>query len=163
MDNKMKKMKIWLAPVVVVMMAAFLYSCSTAQQATGVRPDSAFTFQVQTVNPMGGSSRQITGDYTLRFSKGRVQADLPYFGRAYSAPINTTDGGIKLNTNEFQYDLKEKRKGWEIVIRPANQRDVQMMVLSVSENGYGTLQVTPANRQAISYYGRVTQNDLASN
>lgn len=162
MLTRMKYIKIWLAPLVVVMMAAFLYSCSTAHQATGVRPDS-FTFEVQTVNPMGGNARQITGDYTLKFSKARVQADLPYFGRAYSAPINTTDGGIRLNTTEFEYDLREKRKGWEIVIRPANQRDVQMMVLLVSENGYGTLQVTSTNRQAISYYGRVKRNDLVNN
>src|SRR5687767_1090254 len=157
------KQKLGFAAMLLALTAFFSSGCSTAQEASGARPDSAFTFEVQTVNPVSGSSRQITGNYTFKFSKNLVQADLPYFGRAYSAPLNPGEGGIKLNTPDFRYELKQKRKGWEMVVRPDNQRDVQMMVLSVSENGYGTLQVTSTNRQSISYYGRVRQNDLVNN
>lgn len=159
----MKHIRISFAVLMVITAALFTSGCSTVQQASGARPDSAFTFEVQTVNPLTGSSRQITGDYTLKFSKSQLQVDLPYFGRAYAAPVNPSDGGIKLKTPDFRYEVKEKRKGWEMVIRPDNQRDVQMMVLTVSDNGYGTLQVTSTNRQSISYYGRVRQSDLVNN
>jgi hypothetical protein len=158
-----KEMKTGASALLFVMMAAFTAGCGTTQQASLTSPDSAFTFEAQTVNPVGGSSRQITGDYILRFSRSRVQVDLPYFGRSYSAPVNPTEGGIKLNTTAFGYEVKKKRRGWEMVIRPDEQRNVQVMVLSVSENGYGTLQVTSTNRQSISYYGRVRQNDLVNN
>ena len=160
-----RKMKnnIWFAVLLVPVVAAITLGCSTAQPAASARPDSAFIFEVQTVNPLGGSARQITGDYSLKFAKDRVEADLPYFGRVYSAPTNPAGGGIRLNTSDFRYEPKETRKGWEIVIRPDSQQDIQMMVLSVSQNGFGTLQVTSTNRQRISYYGRVRQNGLVNN
>lgn len=159
----MKRIQALHGTLLVLLFAGLGFGCSTARQAPVSGPDSAFKFEVQTVNPLNGSSRQITGDYGLHFSKTALRVDLPYFGRSYSAPVNPSEGGIKLNTDEFRYEVNEKRKGWELVIRPDNQRDVQMMVLSVSESGFGTLQVTSTNRQSISYYGRVQQRDMVNN
>lgn len=147
----------------LALLAGIGFNCSTPRQSAVASLDTAFVFEVQTVNPLTGGNRQITGDYQLKFSKSLLQADLPYFGRSYSAPVNPAEGGIRLNTSAFKYQVNQKKKGWEMVIRPDNQKDIQMMVLSVSENGYGTLQVTSTNRQSISYYGQVRRKDLANN
>ena len=113
-----------------------------------------YIFVAQTALPLQGRVRQLTTDYTLKVSKDTVIADLPYFGRAYSAPIGTSGGGIQFTSTKFEYTSTERKKGgWSISIKPKESQDVRELSLSISENGYASLQVISNNRQAISFNG----------
>lgn len=116
-----------------------------------------FVFKAQSVSPTGGNLRQLNTDYDLRVFGDTVRTFLPYFGRSYSAPIGATDGGIKFTSTDFDYKLAERKKDRvEVLIRPKDAQDVRQMLLSVSKNGYASLQVLSNNRQPISFNGYIT-------
>jgi hypothetical protein len=115
-----------------------------------------YVFKAQQVMPLGGRTIQLTPDYDVRVTKDSVQAYLPYFGRAYSANIGSSEGGIKFNSKQFDYTIKEKKGGWDITIKPKDAQDVQLLVFSIYNNGNVSLNVNSTNRQSISYYGYVT-------
>ncbi|HJT74166.1 MAG TPA: DUF4251 domain-containing protein [Chitinophaga sp.] len=118
-----------------------------------------YVFKVQTVQPMQPSpNRQITSDYDLKISPDTVISYLPYFGRAYVAPIDPSQGGIKFTSTKFEYTSKERKKGgWDILIKPQDTQEARQLVLTVSDNGYATLQVLGNNRQPISYGGYIDE------
>ena len=122
-----------------------------------------YVFKANYVMPMRGISRSLTSDYDLTVSKDTVSAFLPYFGRAYTAPYNPTDGGIKFTNTHFTYTSKPGKKGgWSIIIKPTGKdknisdwRDVQILRLDISVDGYASLQVTSSNRDPISFNGTI--------
>jgi len=117
-----------------------------------------YIFIPQSAMPLSGRVRQLTFDYSLKITKDTLDCYLPYFGRAYSAPIDATQGGIQFVTSSFEYTATPRKKsGWDISIKPKDTRDVQQMQLSVSETGYASLQVISTNRQAISFNGYITE------
>src|SRR5689334_12089237 len=111
----MKSLKSAL-PVFYSIIALFgIMVTSSAQKPAATGPtvkamiDSQdYVFQAQNVTPMSGRQRFLTSDYTVSVSRDTVDSDLPYFGRAYSAPINTTDGGIKFVSTDFDYKLQPR-------------------------------------------------------
>ena len=118
-----------------------------------------YRFIAQTAIPMGGATRHLSGgDYDLTVSKDTVIAYLPYFGRAYSAPIGSGQGGIQFTSTKFDYVVTPTKKGgWDISIKPKDVQDVTQLNLSVSSAGYASLQVTSVNRQSISFNGEVVK------
>lgn len=118
-----------------------------------------YVFQAQTVFPMRGRSRQIAGDgYDVYVSKDTVISFLPYFGRAYTAPMDPSQGGIQFTSTKFDYAEEDgKDGGWNITIKPTDVRDVQQFYLTVSKDGYASLQVTSTNRQPISFNGIIRE------
>lgn len=115
-----------------------------------------YAFKAQTMFPMSGRSRVLTSDYDLRVSKDTVISYLPYFGRAYSASLDPSDNGIQFTSVNFDYTVTEKKKGgWDIIIKPKDYSNVQQLSLSVSADGYASLQVTSTNRQSISFNGTI--------
>ncbi len=122
-----------------------------------------YAFKANYVIPMSMSPRALTSDYDVRVTKGKLEVYLPYFGRAYSAPRDLNDGGIKLNTTDFDYKAVERKKGgWDIIIKPKKTtintvNDVQILRLDVSTDGYASLQVTSGSRQPISFNGYIEE------
>lgn len=115
-----------------------------------------YVFVAQTVLPIGGRSINLTSPYNLKVSGDTVVSDLPYFGRAFVAPIDPSEAGIQFTSTNFNYNLKERKKGgWDIAILPKDTKDVRQMTLNVTEGGYGTLQVISNNKQQISYNGYI--------
>lgn len=117
-----------------------------------------FTFTAQSVNPMRGATRNLTSEYDLKVQPDTVTAYLPFFGRAYTAPIDPNEGGIKFTSTKFSYSAQPKKNGYQIIIKPTDTKDVRQMVLDASFNGYGTLSITNLNRDPISFYGTVDAN-----
>ena len=115
-----------------------------------------FLFEPQIVLPTSGRSRQIGSQgYQMKVSGDSLVSYLPYFGRAYSAPMN---GGNALDftTTKFDYSVTDKKKGgWDVLIRPKDNSDVREFALTVSENGFATLRALSNNRQPISFNGKV--------
>jgi len=112
-----------------------------------------FVFTPQTVHPMGGGTRQVTPDFDLTVSFDSVISYLPYFGRAFS--VMPGEPGISFSSSRFAYRIREVKKGWEVYIKPGDNRDIRLLQLTVFKNGYANLFVNSNNRQAINYYGYI--------
>ena len=118
-----------------------------------------FIFHAQSASPLGGATVQLTSPYDLRISNDSLVSHLPYFGRSFSGGY-TGESGIQFTSTSYDYKVKErKRGGWEIRLKPKDQRNVRELQLNISESGYGTLQVISDNRQAISFRGFIDQRN----
>jgi len=121
----------------------------------------SYVFKANFVTPQRGGGHQLTSDYDLTVSKDTINAFLPYFGRAYTAPTDPTEGGIKFKTSNFEYKAKSnKHGGWDIIIRPKDRNinsmtDVQTMRLTIGSGGYASLNITSSNRDPISFDGYI--------
>jgi len=117
-----------------------------------------FSFKAQTAQPMRGGSINLTSNYDLTIRKDTLQSYLPYFGRAYSAPMNATESPLTFNTTNFKYTSSNGKKGSkEISIEIKDQAaNVRKFYLSVSAQGYATLQVLNSNRDPISFNGYIS-------
>jgi hypothetical protein len=99
--------------------------------------------------------RQLTSEYDLKVNGDSLTAYLPYFGRAYVAPIDPAKGGIQFTSEQSNYTLKMKKNSFEITIVPKNIQEVRQLFLSVSSNGNARLQVISNTRDPISFNGYV--------
>ena len=117
-----------------------------------------YVFYAQSASPMSGRQKFLTSNYTIYISKDTVMSDLPFFGRAYSAPINAADGGIKFTSINFDYKSAARKKGgWDIIIKPKDAPDVQQFTLTIYTNGTAYLNVNSTNRQSISFNGYIAK------
>ena len=115
-----------------------------------------FEFVAASANPMRGRSVFLSQGYTLYVSKDTIEADLPYYGRAYQAPMNPNDAGIKFTSTDFTYTLKDrKKKGWDIFIKTNDATLPTQLNLSIFADGSASLRVTSMDRQSISFYGHI--------
>lgn len=162
MKNKIKSLFIkLLLPTAIIFIAAAYpgFGQNPVDDKTKALIDTKnFIFRAETAIPQRGGTRYLTSEYDLRVSKDTVIAFLPYFGRAYTAPMDPTKGGIKFTSTDFEYTARQKKRGWDITITPkdATDADVRYLVLSISNKGYGSLRVICNNRDAISFSGYIT-------
>jgi hypothetical protein len=155
----MKTHTMLLKKSVLFLFLAFGFAVAHAQDSTSVKTaveTKHFVFKAQTALPTAGTMRQLSGeDYMVRVSGDSLASYLPYFGRAYTAPIGR-EGGIKFKTTQSDYAVKARRKGgWDIRLRPKDVSDVRELLFTVSDNGYASLRVLSNNRQPISFNGTV--------
>lgn len=116
-----------------------------------------FVFVAQYASPLGGRQINLTSIYDVKLSADTIVSELPYYGRAFVAPINPADGGINFTSTNFTYTVNDKKKGgWEITVLPKDTHDARQMFLTVSAEGYASLQVTSNNRQPIGFTGYIT-------
>lgn len=119
-----------------------------------------YVFKAQTALPTSGSTRQLTSDFDLRISKDTIVSDLPYFGRAYTAPMNPSEGPLQFTSTDFQYSVSDRKKGgWEVIITPKDIQDPRQLTMNIFDNGTASVVVTSYNRQPISFNGYVTAKE----
>ncbi len=107
--------------------------------------------------PATGSLINLTSLYDLQLSNDTLVSELPFYGRAYVAPMNPSEAGIRFTSKQFDYKIEEKKKGgWDITILPKDTRDVRQMFLTVSEDGNASLHVLSNNRQSMNFTGYIT-------
>lgn len=119
-----------------------------------------YVFKVQTVLPMRGARpwQQQNMNYDVTVLPDTVISYLPYFGRAFTAPVDPSKGGIQFVSEDFEYDVTDRKKGgWDILIKPRDVQDVSQFRFSITESGFTSLQVTSNNRQPISFNGYITE------
>jgi hypothetical protein len=115
-----------------------------------------YIFIPNTVLPSRGTSKALTSEYQLKIKKDTLDASLPYFGRAYTASISVTENPLDFKTTDFKYTMTESKKGgWDISIIPKNAGDARQLTLSVSQDGYASLQIICNNRDPISFNGYI--------
>lgn len=120
-----------------------------------------YVFIAQAAQPTSGRQRQLTSEYDLEVKGDTVNADLPYFGRAYTAPVDPAKGGINFTSTNFEYtNTPGKKGGWTILIKPKENVDTRQLILTVTSSGFANLQVISNNRQSISFSGYVQEVKL---
>lgn len=155
-------MKTFLATIFI---AVLLVSCKSGTsltkqesiaQMTEKIESGRYTFVPTTAIPMAGKSINLSYSFSLKISKDTISAYLPYYGRAYSAPMSSEEAGINFISTDFDYSISENKKGLrDAVISIKDNRRKYKMNLQIGENGYATLNVQDNDRQAISFNGRV--------
>ena len=113
-----------------------------------------FEFVAQSANPLRGRTINLSGGYTFTVLPDTVISYLPYYGRAYQATLNPDEAGIKFTSTDFTYDVKERKKGaWEITIHPKDVKNSPNANLTISANGYASLNIISTDKQPISFRG----------
>ncbi|AEV97510.1 hypothetical protein A4D02_30585 [Niastella koreensis] len=116
-----------------------------------------YVFKAQTALPTAGTTRQLTSDYSLQVSKDTIVSDLPYFGRAFTAPLNPSEGPLQFTTTKFQYMVSTNKKGgWNVTITPQDVSDPHELIMTIFDNGSASMVVNSTNRQPISFNGYIT-------
>ncbi len=164
MKKKLPKIKLLL---ILFTSLFFLSNCSSTKNPSSYKGDVSasdiknmvdshnFLFVAESVNPIRGRYRNLTSRYDVRVSSDSVISYLPYFGRAFTAPIDPSKGGIQFTSTDFSYDVShDKSDKWNITIKPRGQ-DVRQMNFSVFENGSASLSVTSNSREPISFNGHL--------
>jgi hypothetical protein len=117
-----------------------------------------FVFVANTAVPLRGIIQQLNYPYDLRLSGDSVIAELPYFGRAFVAPMDPTAGGIRFISTNNEYTVQQRKKGgWDISVKPSGRTDVRQMNLTVFVNGQANLRITNNNRDPITFHGYIIE------
>jgi hypothetical protein len=147
---------------------ALLISCEPAQQSTSSTSssedvlaainDDHWVFMAEQAMPLRGRTRMITGGYEVECKGDTLISYLPYFGRAYSTTYGSTTSALDFKSTNFSYTKEKDAKGaWNVTIKPADYKEVQVMYFTFYENGSAQLNVQSNNREAISFSGSVAK------
>ncbi len=124
-----------------------------AQQIKEMIDSGRYTIEVNRALPMGGRSVNLTSLYSLEISGDSIISHLPYYGRAYSVPYGGGDGlrfeGI-MTDHKLTYDKKGTAK---ISFKVRTDEDNFTFNIQAFKNASVVINVTPVNRQSISYHG----------
>ncbi|MEO8172619.1 MAG: DUF4251 domain-containing protein [Sediminibacterium sp.] len=138
----------------VMISAGALRAQDLSAQIKKTITDKQYVFTAQSYSSSSIPLQTLAVDYELRILGDSLKANLPYFGRSYTAQINVTDGGMKFTSTRFEYSAEEKKKGkWEITISPKDDRTVQKMFLVVYPDARAMLQVQSQGREPMSFTG----------
>jgi hypothetical protein len=117
-----------------------------------------FRFVAHDAQPMNGRQITLSWDYDLCVSADTIAANLPYYGRAYTAPADPLNTGIKFTSRDFDCSVKPAlNKGWDIRIQTKDTQTHYDLRLFVSTSGSGMLVVYDVNRQSITFHGEVIE------
>jgi hypothetical protein len=160
-------MTTWVKPAFLFILAAFLLNTAWAQntkkdkaakktaEIRSMIDSKSYVFKAQYAQALRGGNRYLTSEYDFNVGKDTLVAYLPYFGRAYVAPINPEDASMIFTATHFDYKVVENKNGWDVSIKPNDAKDVRQMFLTITKSGYATLQITSTNRDPISYQGYI--------
>jgi len=116
-----------------------------------------YAFRGNKANPQKGPQVDLTTrDNFLRIDKERAIADIPYFGRVFSAGYSS-GGGVVFDGPMETYDVSknDKKRRLSIKFKVKGKDDTYNCTLTVSGKDNASLSVTSNKRQSISYTGRI--------
>ena len=116
--------------------------------------DHSFIFVAERMNPLRGRTQILTSSYDVRVNSDSLVSYLPYFGRAYSAPIDPTNIGTQFTSTNFTCQINSaKSNQWQVSLIPKDVQSIQEFVFTIFDNGSTTLNVLSTSRDQISYAG----------
>lgn len=141
----------------------FLWECTSSKKMTSLEPSDIsamveahqFHFIAEKMNPLRGPQRLLNSYYDLLISKDTLKSFLPYFGRAFIAPIDPTQGGLRFTSYKFSYDYSQNKKAWDVTIVPKDVTQITKLYFTIFDNGTATLQVNSINLDPISFQGHL--------
>ncbi|WP_455672289.1 DUF4251 domain-containing protein [Phocaeicola sp.] len=125
----------------------------TEQAVSRAIESKNYKISVNRATPMQGGSKFLTDSYSVEVRNDSIYSYLPYFGVAYSLPYG---GGKGLNFKEpiSEYTTEYGKKGEaRITLKVRNEEDNYTYNITIYPNGTSSIQVTPTNRQSISFSG----------
>ncbi|HET7118060.1 MAG TPA: DUF4251 domain-containing protein [Hanamia sp.] len=151
------------------LLSAFLLSfllsqCSSSKKVVKLNSDevknmvnsSRFVFVANRVTPLRGRTRFLTSYYDVVVKKDSLTTFLPFFGRAFQAPMDPSKGGIQFISTNFTYNVTTKNNNeWDIIIKPNDYADVQQLYFNIFDNGTANLNVVNTHRDPISFSGHI--------
>lgn len=154
--------------LLIMFTGLFIFSsCSSTKNASSYQGDFSgsdvknmidahkFTFVAESVSPNRGRFRMLTSRYDVKISSDSLVSYLPYFGRAYTAPIDPSKGGIQFTSTDFSYDVTNNNSDkWNLSIKPKSG-DVRQLNFTIFANGSASLNVTSNSREPISFNGHL--------
>jgi hypothetical protein len=140
--------------------------CSSQRSASQVDPaveaavrsaieSGQFTIEVHTAMPRWGGSISLVHPFQVTLDATRVDSQLPYFGRSFSAvPIGWE--GLRFEGHMTRLRITDGRNGSKeirfMVRAPSDTYDFR---ISVFMNGNSSITVMPMRRQSIDFLGRL--------
>lgn len=100
--------------------------------------------------------------YDVTVTPDTVTAYLPYFGRAYRAPMISSEGGIKFESTNFESEVEKGKKDgeWLVTIRTKDTSNATVLNFHLWNNGTAQLDVSDQNRQSISFKGTIEDKSI---
>lgn len=156
-----------LLPIILTsaFITLFFVNCKTSESVSHEEEiaeitnkiDSAnYIFHPQTALPMRGRAVDLNYDFSLKVTPDTINSYLPYFGRAFTAPVSSTEGGITFVSTDFDYKISDEKKGtWDVVIETKDTPQRYKLFLKIGNTGYTTLTVQENNREPITFYGKI--------
>ena len=127
---------------------------STKQTIKTVIDAKHFVFQPTTMTPSKGRTKHLDLGYFLKVNGDTLKVDLPYVGRAYSAPIDPSDAGFHFTSTNYTYTVTEgKKKSYDIIVKTKDKTSNADFYLTVYDNGTAYLRINSTDRESISYNG----------
>lgn len=124
---------------------------------------SSFVFKATYAHPTGFSSRHLSPYYEVDVSPDTIEVYLPYFGRAYKAPMNPNEGGYRFTSVDFDYSVEpgSQKGNWYVVIKFNDLDRSVSFNFDIWENETARLSIMDTDRQGISFQGDIitTKND----
>lgn len=117
-----------------------------------------FTFNASYAYPTRYPAIYLSSNYDVKVSPDTLTVYLPFYGRAYRAPISPDENGYRFTSTDFDYKIiSEKKTGNHIIeIKINDQRRDLRFNFDIWENGAARLNVSDIDRQAISFQGEVS-------
>lgn len=118
-----------------------------------------FQFVANRAFPMGYRSIDlVTNPNYITFSPEVIKSELPFFGRATgSLPYGGGDGGIQFEGVPEYFTLEKNKKGHELKAQVKGKNDSYTILLTIYNDGGGSLIITSNNKVSISYSGTVSE------
>ena len=128
---------------------------ATSEEITQAINNDHWKFSANYATPNYGRSRNLTSEYLVTLSNGKLSTGLPYYGK-----LNSAAGALNGNPMDFEstsFNLSKDTKGgsWLITIKNPNP-EVESMIFTFYDNGTAQLNVSMTNRTGISYSGNVS-------
>lgn len=167
----MKTKNILLTSFILVCTVTILSCANTHHAKTDNAMDSiivrnmiesqSFVFIPRYVNAVGVRSRDLSYGYQISVSKDTVKSYLPFFGRGYVAPISPADVDFDFTSTKFTNTTRPARRGWNISIKPKDQKYLTELYFIIFDNASASLTVTSNDRSAVSYNGYITERKFS--
>jgi hypothetical protein len=119
------------------------------------RPD--FIFEATYAYPTGYRSVYLSPYYEVKVSPDTVRAYLPYYGRAYRAPMDPREGGYNFTSTDFTYKFTpgDRKGNWIAEVTFLDLDRPVTFRFDIWEEGNARLNVSDMNRQPISFQGDI--------
>lgn len=150
-------------------LSIFLMSCATSQTAAEKAEKARlideqienldFKFVANYAYPQGYQPIHLTSSYDVIVAPDTIKAYLPYFGRAYRAPMDSSEGGIKFESTNFESNVQigKKHGEWHVTIQTKDTSRPFTLYFHLWNNGTARLDVIDHDRQSISFQGSIEE------
>lgn len=151
-----------LAAAVLAVACASAGSTTATDGSTGASPSAAAStppdsllIRVSMATTKRGNVVPVDNSFYLRLLGDSVSSNLPYFGRAYSAPIGT-ESVLRFDATMSDFTSTRNKDGaTRMEFRVRTIEDTFRFRVEVYDNGRTTIYVRPTRREAISFDGDV--------